>query len=435
MKKSKIVDIQKYLENKDIEFVGPNRRGFINIDCVFCGGNKKLNIYIDDIDYTKGFSNCWVCQKKCDFNEIRGEIEGVDPKVFEKHDFKKDNIDKIKIVSHSAPETNKTSIVQLIKKIPHVEMPTLSRLIKEEDTEAISYLNSRGVSLEDAIKLGVYVVDEKKYRELRESSKDKEKVRSIGLFYKRIIFPVHIGQGNFGYVARDYSGKRPSEYKVLNSKGNLTSSFFWNFNSVRNSSNLVIVEGIFDAIKCGIDRSIALLGKTLTNDSLKIKLIQLLSPDTITLYPDNGAYKEMTKMALEISKVLNCEIKVVISLPVLNNDLTKEQYELLDSLGKIKKTEDRVMLSPWFLKIYKDASKAITKDNLEMVKKLPKYKDKNALRVLLNAYERFKEDGVEHEFIRELDYKDAGDRSLEENSKLIESAQVFNPFYKYHFYF
>lgn len=432
MKKYKIVDIVNYLEEKDIEIVGPNRRGFINVDCVFCGGNKKLNIYIEDSDYEKGFSNCWVCQKRCGFNEVRGQIEGVDPKEFEKRDVNKNDVQKIKIVTTQSEPVENLSTSQIIKSIPMVKMPELSRLIRPSDKEALDYLSSRGIDFELAEKLSIHIVDKDEYFKLRDSSEDKEYVRSVGLFYKRVIFPVYIGQGNFGYVARDYSGKRPAQYKVLNSQGNLTSSFFWNFNLVRNAKNLVIVEGIFDAINCGTDKAVALLGKTLSSDSLKMRLIQLLNPDVITLYPDNGAYAEMNKMAREISKNIECEIRVVIADPELNKDLSREEIDFLSSLGKIQIKNGKVILAPYLLRIYKDALKAFNKGNLELIKGLPRYKDKNAIKILLSTFDKISNTDVKCDFISDLDYIDAGDRSIEENDLLIKNAQIFNPFFSYH---
>lgn len=126
--------------------------------------------------------------------------------------------------------------------IPHFMKP----LNPAKHQEAMRYLIKRGVPEASFSDLDIYVWE----------------------FANRVVFPVIYNGDWYGYVARDFTGTH--EKKVLNSAGNFRNRFFWNHDLVVDSEELVICEGIFSAIKCGINRSIALLGKIAADDQVEL---------------------------------------------------------------------------------------------------------------------------------------------------------------------
>ena len=142
--------------------------------------------------------------------------------------------------------------------------------LKETDLEPINYLKSRGLT-DDVIK-------------------------KLKLWHwkqgKRFVFPVVVNGNLLGYLARDYTDKQIP--KVLNSKGNFRSFSLWNHDNVIGSETLVICEGAISAIKCGIYRSIALLGKVATSG--QIDLIKKLNPKRIVICLDIGTEEEQYKL-------------------------------------------------------------------------------------------------------------------------------------------
>lgn len=235
--------------------------------------------------------------------------------------------------------------------LPEVEKPVLSRIINANDVDALRYLKKRHIDLDTAIKLGALVIPFKSSKELynhiynndefkivsrvyayykkanKEINEDladsigsglikspfskediilsikiKESLRLVG----RVIFPVVVNKSMVGYVARDFLN-RTKVPKVLNSVGPLSSEAVWNYDNVKRSSELVICEGVFDAINCGIDRSIALLGKNFSSSAAKINLIKRLNPSVIYIYLDYGAEID----ALELAEMLSTKFSKI----------------------------------------------------------------------------------------------------------------------------
>lgn len=108
----------------------------------------------------------------------------------------------------------------------------------------------------------------KKYN-LPLSYKSDVKDAHTALSYRgRVIFPVLVEGELYGWVARDYSLK--SKLKVKNSIGTFKQFFVWNFDAVKDSKTLVVAEGIVSAIQCGISRSVATLGKLVTDQQIEL---------------------------------------------------------------------------------------------------------------------------------------------------------------------
>lgn len=151
-----------------------------------------------------------------------------------------------------------------------IQWPYYMKPLDDNDSDPINYLVGRGLTKEIIKKL-----------KLRHWS-----------FGKRVVFPVEVEGKLMGYLARDYTGKQIP--KVLNSKGNFRSFSIWNYDNVKNSDELVICEGAISAIKCGIDRSIALLGKVATEG--QVELLKRLKPKKVFICLDIGTDSEQYKI-------------------------------------------------------------------------------------------------------------------------------------------
>lgn len=151
-----------------------------------------------------------------------------------------------------------------------ISWPSYMKPLSEKDKDPINYLLGRGLTVEVINKLKLRHWD----------------------FCKRVVFPVEVNGNLMGYLARDYTGKQTP--KVLNSKGNFRSFSIWNHDNVKGSQDLVICEGAISAIKCGVDRSVALLGKVATDG--QIDLIKKLNPKRIYICLDVGTDEEQYKI-------------------------------------------------------------------------------------------------------------------------------------------
>lgn len=453
-----MIDIVKFLDSHGIEFKGPNSRGYIVLkECVFCGKAKKLNVSVtqDPVnpEIKPGFVKCYSCASG-GLPNLYANIEKVDIEVArEKVYGKKTEQDEIFVINIERPDleiAQTEPLSKILLKYQQMELPDFSVPINEDHHQALAYLNKRGLSLEDAIKADVHVLELTKREEVEARYKEMglsgelflKKVNETSRFMGRVIFPVRFNGGLYGYVARDYWG-RDAAYKVMNSAGPLTSAFVWNYDLAKKSARLVINEGIFDALKCGIDQSIALLGKASNEESDRIKLIKKLNPEEIIIYLDNGAYDEATHLAQMLMKSFK-NVKIVVTEPLLNGNLEKHVVDLLGMLVPIEELEGKLRVLPKDLKLIKEFNRIISKSetprdiwkNLNDRLKLPEYRyNKSAQKTLSNWCKSFvaapssvknmMADALSKMAV--LGYVDAGDRSLEENLKLIEEAIPFNP--------
>jgi DNA primase len=142
--------------------------------------------------------------------------------------------------------------------------------LKPSHLEAQRYLLKRGVTPEIQEQLNLHVSE----------------------YTKRIYLPVEIDGELIGHLGRDYSGE--AEWKVLNASGGWRSSAVWNYDNVIDTEELIICEGAFSAIKCGINRSIALMGKTLSNE--QVDLIRSTGAKSLVLALDVGTEEAQEKM-------------------------------------------------------------------------------------------------------------------------------------------
>lgn len=292
-------------------------------------------------------------------------------------------------------------------------------LTKDTNPEAFEYLINRGYSIEDIKKLKLYVLPyknyfdckkhlEKKYKVNFELKTDEEKdnieklIKKLCLNQGRIVFPLYIEGEIYGFVARDYTGKKIP--KVLNSTGNFRSYYFWNFDSVKESNSIIICEGTSSAVKCGISRSIALLGKVATPGQLK--LLRKTKAKKIYFCLDIDTDDEQLKIFEELNVFYAGSIFKIELPPVIKfkDEITQNISQFLKGINYSISNELLYILPEERLKI---------KDNL-----FPKLQYNKILTE------------TEKEIIFYIgktgEYKDSGDYSVEEMEEFVQNAKPFN---------
>ena len=299
------------------------------------------------------------------------------------------------------------------KKEPeNVELPVNSvSLDKIKHKEAWDYLVKRGYNDQIIEKIGAKIMEYKSYSEgfadLTSKQFSKDDIKRTLMYIKRVIFPLYIDSNIKGYIARDYTGKVDKQYKALNSIGSFRAHYFWNYDNAKSSDVLVICEGITDALKCGIDRSIALLGTVATKE--QINLLKKMNAKKIVFCLDVGTEKSQEKLfdQLMLSYPGNIFTIEMEPLFISSKKINAIIFEALKELPLAEKyrleyiNENRIFMD---YELYEDVKKKIKHKWFSLDKK---------------------ETEMLEDFIKNGDYKDAGDFSLEEMEEKIKNATLF----------
>jgi DNA primase len=162
---------------------------------------------------------------------------------------------------------------------------------------ALKYLKSRGITKKDIVKWKIGYCFSGEYR-------------------NRIVVPSFTDDGNVSYfVARSYNG---DTYKYKNpraSKNIVFNELYVNWNE-----DLILVEGVFDAINAG--NSVPILGSTLRTDSSLIKKI---------VYNDTPVYVALDPDAAEKERKV---IKTLLKYDVELYKIDVSGYEDVGSMSK-----------------------------------------------------------------------------------------------------
>jgi hypothetical protein len=465
-----VFNITEFLETNNIVYKGPNRRGYLEImECLYCGSKKKLNVYIkhDDGKVPYGFSKCFKCGEPGSFSKIIATVKNITEEaafvLFRGDANKKKQIDSpfaIEVVVGLEIVGQKTKKELSISKLPEIVMPLSLETI---DDACLKYINKRGLSLDNFHKVGclyipfefkeVFELIHNKYKDeivilekrgLKEEFKkilfvpepytkrEEEiiaKINEVDLtmievckvtlrLRGRVVFPVKIGNKNLAFVARDISGK--SNIKVINSSGAWANSLFWNFNNVRNSREVVICEGIFSAISCGIERSIALLGKNINSESDKIRLLKRLGAKVFYIYLDTGATKEaqnLKKLLMNFAEEVHI-VKIPSAIKTEHTLSDSELYQINSSGISICrwKIDNTYLIDFHDHRTFKIAIK------LKNGSKIPKGDERYRRKA-----QKIKEINMELlENVAEGDFLDSNDLGRETNDHIISDIGFFN---------
>lgn len=474
--------IRDYLDRKNINYKIAGNDFAVLEECVFCSKRYKMGVNLGNSKFAPYFYKCWSCGASGKFTDAVMEIDKCDLdkaksilgiKVLENDDsalLSEDVVRKIKEKFGNVKEENiqidKPSVTSFFNEYDY---PFL--LTTELSEDIVLYLKKRGMSDDDIKKSGVMARIPDKFKLIREISKrydlnedEMEKlfdlvkhssndqtvgrqliegapqryvhgffaIKELGRLNGRAVFPVNFNMKMIGYVARDI---RPNPFvKVLNSFGLDSYGSFWNFDNAKNSKLIVITEGIFSAISCGIDRTIAFLGKGVSENNSRYELLKETMAENVCVYLDVGAGLEAKYLCLKLQAYFP-DVKIVICPTVLkiNGQLNKVQE--LKNLGIAVESykDEHIYISYENQFVCKKAIKIAQVDfvnrhkAVEVIKRQVTDKALMARIVLLSrACNHSPELYKAIETIAKGDFLDANDFGRDINSALIDNARVFD---------
>ena len=229
--------------------------------------------------------------------------------------------------------------------------------------------------------------------------------------------------------------------KVLNSSGPMTTEYLWNFNNIKNQKHIILTEGIFDAITCGIENSCAVLGKTFLIDQGRILLLKAINPEKITVFYDTGAFNDASKTCEVISQILpSCELRIAFDKPYTNIKSEKKNIDFLESLSiEFEIERDEVKIVPDEFRLLKDSIKysidfmetknsSLIKEKISRISYYREYPFRHKrLMELLNKVNSQEIKLEELKVYKRWDYIDANDRGSEYVKKIINDAIEYIP--------
>ncbi|MEL0231552.1 MAG: DNA primase [Hyphomicrobiales bacterium] len=194
-------------------------------------------------------------------------------------------------------------------------------LLKQENKQALNYLETRGLGAEDINKfaLGYARGDGKLIPHLNSIGYNNNQIQEAGLiiendqgnfyerFRNRIMFPITNPQNKIiAFGGRDLSGNSQAKYinspetKIFQKKNILYN--FYNAKNVRNTDRKILaVEGYFDCISLsvnGFQNSVATMGTSLSQD--QIKLLWQLSSIPLLCYDGDEAGIKAAERVVEL---------------------------------------------------------------------------------------------------------------------------------------
>jgi len=271
--------------------------------CPFCSHHKKkLSINID-----KGKFKCWVC-------DISGNLRKLVRKkanygIFQQWKLLDGEVD----LNTNLDELFSDEIVKSenILELPEKFTTLTGKKHSITHTKPLNYLRDRGLTEEDLLfwKIG-FCFD--------------------GEYKNRIIFPSFNNNGDLNYyVGRNYTGEKFAKYKAPSfGKDIIFNELYVDFDK-----DIVIVEGVFDAVKSG-QNSVPLLGSTLREESkLFQKIVKFDTPVYLALDPD------ALKKEIEIARTLinyGVEVYKVIVSPYGDvGKMSKKEFEERKKVSKL----------------------------------------------------------------------------------------------------
>lgn len=405
-----VIDIRDWLDDVGIKYKTNGTGQLIVRQCFNCGAKEKLYI-----DAKKGVYNCFKCGPKDD----RGKGNIVKFATNATNMSYKDALKKFynigdQVLSATMKDLMDSTGNDLTKKRKEAEiyLPEPLRLNPKEfepldklkHPEAWNYLLNRGLDDFSISKLGAYYWERDFEIEVEENGKDVK----IPIRDKRVANMVRLNGQIIGYVGRDITGKIPKAYKVMNSVGKFRSHSIWNMDQAKNSEELVICEGIFSAVKCGILRSVALLGKTATPQ--QIDLIIKANPKKIYICLDVGT--EVEQDTIFDNLVLSFPNKVYqIKMPEImsfKNEIPDSYIDKINQIFKVKFTK--------------------TSNSKELI--IPQAMRKKLKLLISSKKGSFSKEESEiydlaYQIAEKMEYKDAGDYTFEEMNSFIKEAKPY----------
>jgi DNA primase len=186
--------------------------------------------------------------------------------------------------------------------------------------QSSKYLLAKGYDLESCVKANITRINEF-------GSKD--------VFNQRIVFPIHNPQGQvIAFTARSINPTESSKYinsteTPLYIKGNLLYNYHRAIKHVKQTKEIIIVEGVMDVIaldRVNIENVVATLGTACTKE--QITLIQNASNNVVLCYDSDVAGQTAT---LKLARLL---ISSRLNVSIIQNNTGLDLDEIIDQKSK-----------------------------------------------------------------------------------------------------
>ena len=271
-------------------------------------GKLKFAIKLDSF-----FTNCWLCGEK------HKSLYPVLKKYFPQH--LKEYIEKFSdrkdyiFDDDEKPEEKKVELPQ-----KYIFLPEHINSKDPDIRRAILYLKNRGLTIKDFWRYNILYCD------------------NDPIFSKMVIFPSFDAEGNLNYfVGRKIDKNSYIKYKKCDYP---TNKIIFNEYMIDFSKEVIITEGVFDAIKAG-ENAIPLLGSSISVNSLLFyQIVKSNSPVLMAL--DKDAQEKTQKIA-KLLDYYNIKVKIL-------------EFEDYNDLGEMPKNH--------FAKIRHSARKFSQEENL-----------------------------------------------------------------------
>lgn len=436
--KKLIIELDKFLEDHGIKFKENSTGELIMDQCYNCGRSKKLYVSKETGQFI-----CFRCEEKGNAVKLVAKYLNLSYKEAAKKIYGKDaKIYASPTKLQEEEEANEPMVLslgglqKLRKNTGDLKLPDPLQLAPElktlgpEHTEPFQYLISRGYTPEDIAQLKLLVLPFATFNEAWQAvegrlkkqglsgEKLKSEVKNIVRYHERIIFPVYVDYNVLGFVARDYTGNK--QPKVLNSAGNFRSFSVWNFDNAKESEVLIICEGTTSAVKCGVTRSIALLGKVATPG--QIRLLKKMKAKKVYICLDVGTNKEVGNLYKSLSVVYPGQVYQIV-LPSVISPKIKIDNSLCPLVNKTFNLNWNYHEQNNLLTIASDEKSAILQ-KLNINAKLPSDEKRVLFTNRLKSYPEFSAELTAQLMwiIFDSDYKDSGDYSHQEMNEFISQA-------------
>jgi hypothetical protein len=281
--------------------IGERIKKEIRINCIYSDcPNPFKHLYFNT---EKGIGFCHRCNRPTNIKNLIAYHKGVSFKEAE-------------LIINGTGQKKAEMLFSKIKKLSKDGL--LKREEKEEDTfiqlpegfipfssgdYIFPYLEKRKISYDISCNYGMGFCKEGRWRD-------------------RLIVPIFMESVLRGFVARSIydppadlskTGKkiwsRMNRYiKVLNPKGFNSSRLIFNYDNI--DEEMIITEGIFDALRCG-KRGVALFGKHMSN--FQEELIRRKKPRRVYIMLDNDAYEDAKGLAKRLAE--SCLNVYLVNLP------------------------------------------------------------------------------------------------------------------------
>ena len=312
-----IFNIEQFLINNKIEYrqVGKNvGKDEINICCTSCQeGRYHLGININ-----KNLFHCWICGHRGNIAKLIAELK---------------NISYIEAKEITNPQNDlKKVLEERNNKMVKIE----EKVIKNKELELPLYTNPFVKDSSNVWQIVAHRFLVNKYNLSWEQILEaKLHYCYFGKYKNSIIIPIYKDEKLVNFIGRVWVKNSKKRYINCSNEESLvnTKDLLYNIDNIKTGSELlIIVEGAMDAIKTGLDRTVATLGSEISQE--QINLLVGLKPKKIIVLADNdpgnpNTIKKAHKLADYISPFV---LTKVIEIPYKGldpGDLNKEEINNL----------------------------------------------------------------------------------------------------------